>query len=71
MNWKQNLVTLGLAAAALAAIVGLESLAQTDSDSPIACYAGLAGDVTLLIGSPDSAPAAADCLAQIAVVERR
>ena len=71
VNWKVNLIILGLAAAAVAGILGLESLAQADTDSPIACYVGLAGDVTLLIDSADTAATSADCFAQLAAVERK
>ena len=71
MNWKVNLIILGLAAAAFAGILGLESLARADTDCPIACYVGLAGDVTLLIGSADTAATSADCFAELAAVERK
>jgi hypothetical protein len=71
MNWKLNLIILGLAAAAFAGIRGLESLAQANTDSPIACYVGLAGDVTLLIDSADTSATRADCFAQLAAVERK
>jgi len=70
VNWKLNLVILGLAIAAFAAIRGLESLARADTNSLIACYVGLAADVTLLIDSPDTA-ASADCFAQLAAAERK
>jgi len=71
VNWKLNLIIFGLAAAAFAGIRGLESLARADTDSPIACYVGLAGDVTLLIDSADTSATSADCFAQLAAVERK
>jgi len=71
VNWKLYLVILGLAAVAFGGILGLESLAQVDTDSPIGCYVGLASDITPLIGSADTAASRADCLAQLAAVERK
>ena len=52
-------------------VVEAESLAQADIDSPIAGYVGLVGDITLLIGSADTAVTSAACFAQRAAVERK
>jgi hypothetical protein len=71
VNWKLNLIILGLATAAFAGIRGLESLARADTNSLTACYVGLAGDVTLLIDAADTAATSADCFAQLAAVERK
>jgi hypothetical protein len=71
MNWKLSLIILGLAAAAFAGIRGLESLARADTNSMVACYVGLAGDVTLLIDSADTSATSADCFAQRASVARK
>jgi hypothetical protein len=71
VNWKLNLIILGLAAAAFAGIRGLESLARADTNSLIACYVGLAGDVTLLIDRADTGATSADCSAQPAAYKRR
>jgi hypothetical protein len=70
VNWKLNLIILGLAAAAFAGIRGLESLAHADANSLTACYVGLAGDVTLLIDAADTAASSADCFAQPAAFKR-
>jgi len=71
VNWKLNLIILGLAAAAFAGIRGLESLARADTNSLIACYVGLASDATLLIDSADTAATSDDCFAQLAAVGRK
>jgi hypothetical protein len=71
MNWKRNVVLLAIGAAAFAGIRSLESLAETGTNSPIACYVGLADDMMSLINSADTAASSADCLAQIASVDRK
>jgi hypothetical protein len=70
MNWKLNLIILGLATAAFAGIRGLESLARADTNSLTACYVGLAGDISLLIDAADTAGASADCFAQPAAFKQ-
>jgi hypothetical protein len=63
VNWKLNLIVLGVAVATFAGIRVLESLARAETSSLIACYVGLTSDVTSLINSADTAATSADCFA--------